>query len=76
MHARKLLAREPGDPTFDLVEMASRPARRISREHDRDERAWEVGQANSTEEAAEQRRVRVRLAEAVEGRGLTEGNPF
>jgi len=29
-----------------------------------------------TAEAAEQRRVRFRLAEAVEGRGLTKGNLF
>jgi hypothetical protein len=76
MHVRKLFAREPGDPTFDLDEVATRSARRISRDHGRDERAWEVGQANSTKEAAEQRRVRLPLAEAVEERGLTEGNLF
>jgi RNA-directed DNA polymerase len=76
MHARKLFAREPGDPTFGLAKMGARPARRIPREYCRDEQTWEVGQANSTEEAAEQRWVRAQPAEAVEGRGLTKGNLF
>jgi hypothetical protein len=76
MHARKLFAREPGDPEFGLDRMAARPAQRIPREYDCDERTREVGQANSTGEAAEQRWVGFPLAEAVEGRGLTEGNLF
>jgi RNA-directed DNA polymerase len=76
MHVRKLFAREPGDPTFGLAGMATRSARRIPREHCRDEQTWEVGQGNSTEEAAEQRRERIRPAEAVEGRSLTKGNLF
>jgi hypothetical protein len=76
MHVRKLSAREPGDPTFDLAEMVVRSAQRIPRERGCDERAWEVGQANSTEEAAKQRWARYPLAEAVEERGLTKGNPL
>jgi hypothetical protein len=75
-HAWKLSAREPGDPVFGLDRMATRSAQKIPREQDCDERTWEVGQANSTEEAVEQRRVRLLPAEAVEERGLTEGNPF
>jgi hypothetical protein len=45
-HARKLLAREPGDPTPGPGTMVSGSARRIPREHGCDERAWEVGQAH------------------------------
>jgi hypothetical protein len=46
------------------------------RGHDSDERTWEVGQTHSTEETAEQESVRIRLAEEVEGRGLTKGKTF
>lgn len=74
-HARKLSEREPGGPVFGLDQMAARPAQKIPREHRCDERRREVGQANSTEEAAEQKWVRLPPAEAVEERGLTEGNP-
>jgi len=76
MHARKLFEREPGGPVFGLGQMAARPAQKILWEHRCDERTREVGQANSTEEAAEQKWVRLPPAEAVEERGLTEGNPF
>ena len=37
---------------------------------------WEVGQAHSTEETAEQSQVRILAAEAVEERGLTKGKPI
>ena len=40
---------------------------------------YEGGKSDSpidTEEATEQRQVRVQLAEVVEGRGLTKGNLF
>ncbi len=75
-HAWKLFEREPGDPVFGLDRMATRPAQQIPREHDCDERTREVGQANSTEEAVEQRRVKFLPAEAVEESGLTKGNLF
>lgn len=45
-HARKLFAREPGDPTFGLGQNLTRSARRTPRGHDRDARMWEVGQAH------------------------------
>jgi len=61
---------------FGLDQMAARPAQKIPREHRCDERTREVGQANSTEEAAEQKWVRLPPAEAVEERGLTKGNLF
>jgi hypothetical protein len=56
--------------------MATRSAQQIPREQGCDERTREVGQANSTEEAAEQKKVRLLPAEAVEERGLAEGNPI
>src|SRR5258708_25080928 len=54
-HARKHLAREPGDPRHLLA-----PGRRVDsaagspRTHAADERAWEVRQPRSTEEGPEQ----------------------
>ena len=51
-------------------------ARRILSEQGRDVRAWEVGQANSTWEAAEQGQLGCLPAEAAEGRGLAKGNLF
>ncbi len=75
-HAWKLSAREPGDPEFDLDRMATRSAQKIPRERDCDERTREVGQANNTEEAVEQRGVKLPPAETVEERGLAEGNLF
>ena len=50
----KLLAREPGGPTFDLEGCKERSALRIPREYGSDERMWEVRQSHSTEEAPEQ----------------------
>ena len=44
-HARKLSAREPGDPTFGLVPLTARSAQRTLRGHGCDVRTWEVGQA-------------------------------
>jgi len=57
VHAWKLFAREPGDPMFGLEPMALRSAQKIPREYGCDARTWEVGQAHSTEEAAEQWQV-------------------
>ena len=45
VHVRKLFAREPGDPTFDLGVMVPGSAQRIPREHGCDARRREVGQA-------------------------------
>ena len=53
-HVRKLFAREPGGPTFDLDAFKERSALRIPREHGSDERTWEVRQSHSTEESPEQ----------------------
>ena len=45
-HARKLPAREPGDPTSGPGGMAPGSAQRIPREHGCGVRRWEVGQAH------------------------------
>ena len=68
-HARKHLARNPGDPGVGHAPSA-RSARRIRQEYGRDERRQEVGQAHSTGETPEQGRAwHPRIAEGVEGRG-------
>ena len=54
MHARKHLARNPGGPAVGPAPSA-RSAQRIPREYDCDERRREVGLADSTGEASEQR---------------------
>lgn len=75
-HARKLFAREAGDPVTGLggwpqgprcESLGSTTAMNGSGESDR---------RRCTEEAIEQKRVRVPLAKNVEGRGLTKGNPI
>jgi len=76
VHARKLPAREPGDPMFGLGRW-----RRGPRCESRGNTAAMHGHGKSdrpisTEEAAEQGQVRLLPAEAVEGRGLTKGNSF
>ena len=75
-HARKLSAREPGDPT-------PAPGRwpwGTRRESERSTMAMN-GRGKSdrpigTVETFEQRQVRILSAEKVEGRGLTKGNSF
>jgi len=75
-HARKLSAREPGDPT-------PAPGKwpwGTRHESERGTMAMN-GRGKSdrpigTKEAFEQRQVGILLAEEVEGRGLTKGNPF
>ena len=49
---------------------------RTLRGHARDILIWEVGQLHSTEEAPNKSFGALRLAEVVEGRGLTKGNLF
>lgn len=46
VHARKLSAREPGDPTFGLVQVLARSAQRTLRGHGCDGRTWEVGRTH------------------------------
>ena len=75
-HARKLPAREPGDPMTDLGRW-----RRGPRCESRGSTTAMNGRGKSdrpigTAETAEQRQVRFLPAEVVEGRGLTEGNLF
>lgn len=76
VHARKLFAREPGGPVVGLGGWPQGP---------RCESRWNTTAMNDngesdrpihTVEAIEQRRVRTPLAENVEERGLTEGNPI
>ena len=74
MHAREHFAWNPGDPAVGLA-LYARSARRILREHDRDARRREVGQAHSTGEGREQGVWTTRPAECLEGRGLAKGNP-
>ena len=76
MHARKLSAREPGDPVSGLggwrpgPRCESQGSTTVMNGHGKSDRP--IG----TEEAIEQKRVRFPLAENVEGRGLTKGNLF
>jgi RNA-directed DNA polymerase len=74
-HARKLFAREPGDPTPAL----GKGSWGTRHESERSTMAMN-GRGKSdrpigTEEPFEQRQVRLLHAEEGEGRGLTKGNP-
>jgi hypothetical protein len=76
MHAWKLFAREPGGPVSDRSGWRYDP-----RCESRGSTAAMYGHRKSdrpicTDEAVEQKRVRLPLAETVEGRGLAKGNPF
>ena len=76
MHARKLFAREPGDPMSGLGRWRQGPR---CESQGNTTAMYGYGKSDRpivTEEAAEQRRVEFPLAEAVEGRGLTKGNLF
>jgi len=75
-HAWKLFAREPGGPVSDRSGWRYDP-----RCESRGSTAAMYGHGKSdrpicTDEAVEQKGVRLRLAETVEGRGLAKGNPF
>ena len=75
-HARKLFAREPGGPLTGLGGWHQGP-RCESRENTAAmQGGGESDRSIYTVEAIEQRRVRTPLAENVEERGLTEGNPI
>jgi len=76
VHARKLSAREPGDPVSDrggwrcdprCESQGNKTAMNGHRKSDR---------PICTEETVEQKQVRFLLAEIAEGRGLTKGNLF
>jgi hypothetical protein len=64
--------RNPGGPAVGLAPYAG-SARRILREHGRDARRREVGQAHSTEERREQRAWSATLGGAPGGKGLGQG---
>src|SRR5262249_5135420 len=55
VHAWKLLAREPGDPSAARRRWRGGPAGEGHKAHGRHARRWEVGRSRSTTEAAEQR---------------------
>ena len=75
-HARKLFAREAGDPVTDLGGWPQGPRCESQGSTTAVNGSGESDRPICTEEAIEQRRVRVPLAENVEGRGLTKGNPI
>ena len=75
-HAWKLSAREPGDPTSALGRWPQGTCHESGRSTVAMNGCGKSDRPVGTEEAFEQERVRIPLAEKVEGRGLTEGNLF
>jgi hypothetical protein len=75
-HVRKLFAREPGGPVTDLGGWHQGPRCESQGSTTAMNGNGESDRPICTVEAIEQRRVRVPLAENVEGRGLTKGNLF
>ncbi len=75
-HARKLFAREAGGPVTDLDGWPQGPRCESQGSTTAVNGSGESDRPICTVEAIEQRRVRVPLAENVEGRGLTKGNPI
>jgi hypothetical protein len=75
VHARKLHAREPGDPMTVPGRWPWGPRREPSGGTTAANGHGKSDRPIDTCEASEQRRVRFPLAEEVEGRSLTEGNP-
>jgi len=76
VHARKLSAREPGDPASDRSGWRNGPRCKSQGSTTAMNGHGKSDRPICTEEAVEQKRVGFPLAEAVEGRGLTEGNLF
>jgi hypothetical protein len=76
VHARKLPAREPGDPMPGLGRWRQGPRCESQGSTIAMNGRGKSDRPIDTAETAEQRRVRLLLAEAVEGRGLTKRNPF
>ena len=72
-HARKLLAREPGDPTSGPGGMAPGSAQRIPREHGCDVRRWEVGQAHMYRGSGRTKRGENPFGGGRGGKGLGRG---
>jgi hypothetical protein len=75
-HARKLFAREPGDPVTGPGGWHQGPRCESQGSTTAMNGSGESDRPICTAEAIEQERVRVPLAENVEGRGLTKGNPI
>ena len=76
VHAQKLFAREPGEPVTGLGGWLQGPRCESQGSTTAMNGSGESDRPIRTEEAIEQRRVRIPLAENVEGRGLTKGNPI
>jgi hypothetical protein len=76
VHAWKLSAREPGGPVSDRSGWRYGPRCESQGSTTATNGHRESDSPICTEEAAEQRQVRVLLAEVVEGRGLAKGNLF
>ncbi len=76
VHAQKLFAREPGGPVAGLGGWRQGPRCEFRGNTTAMNGNGESDRPIYTEEAIEQRRVRIPLAENVEGRDLTEGNPI
>ena len=75
-HARKLFAREPGGPVSGRSGWRYGPRCESQGSTTAMNRHRKSDRPICTEEAVEQKRVGIRLAEIVEGRGLTKGNLF
>ena len=75
-HARKLFAREAGGPVTGLGGWPQGPRCESQGSTTAMNGSGESDRPICTEEAIEQKQVRVPLAENVEGRGLTKGNPI
>lgn len=76
VHARKLSAREPGDPVSGRSGWRYGPCCESQGNTTAMNRHRKSDRSICTEEAVEQKRVGFPLAEIVEGRGLTKGNLF
>lgn len=76
VHARKLCAREPGDPVSGRSGWRYGPRCESQGNTTAMNRHRKSDRPICTVEAVEQKRVRYLLAEAVEGRGLAKGNLF
>ena len=76
VHARKLFAREPGGPVTGLGGWHEGPRCKSRGSTAAMNGNGESDRSICTVEAIEQKRVRTPLAENVEGRDLTKGNPI